>query len=141
MLGVVRNTAVACVVAIWAIPAGAQSVPAPKGAEVFFIEPADGATVKSPVRVVFGLRNMGVAPALVEWPNTGHHHLLINAELGDLTKPIPNDPGYKHFGGGQTEAAVELPPGRHTLQLVLGDHNHIPHDPPVMSKKITITVE
>lgn len=118
----------------------AQST-APAGAEVYFIEPADGAKVKSPVRVMMGLKGMGVAPALVEWTNTGHHHLLVDKSLAALNQPVPNGPGYMHFGGGQTEAGVTLPPGQHTLQLVLGDHNHVPHTPPVMSKPITVTVE
>lgn len=114
---------------------------APAGASLYFIEPKDGATVKSPVRVVFGLKGMGVAPALVEWPNTGHHHLLIDKEPVRPGVPIPVTPGYMHFGGGQTEANVELPKGVHKLQLVLGDHNHAPHEPPVMSQVITVTVE
>ncbi len=118
----------------------AQST-APAGAEVYFVEPADGAKVKSPLRVVMGLKGMGVAPALVEWTNTGHHHLLVDKPLAATDKPVPNDAGYMHFGGGQTEAAVTLPPGQHTLQLVLGDHNHVPHTPPVMSKPISVTVE
>lgn len=121
------------------VPAGAQS-PSPAGAALYFVEPADGATVASPVRVVFGLRGMGVAPALVEWPNTGHHHLLVNQSAPPAGRPIPNEPGYMHFGGGQTETTLTLPPGRHTLQLLLGDHNHVPHVPPVLSPVITITV-
>jgi hypothetical protein len=120
-------------------PAATQS-PSPPGAELYFIEPADGATVDGPVRVVFGLRGMGVAPALVDWPNTGHHHLLVNRPLTPPGLPIPNDPAHLHFGGGQTETTLTLPAGRHTLQLVLGDHNHVPHVPPVVSRPITITV-
>lgn len=119
----------------------AGPTPAPAGARVYFITPADGAVVRNPVRVVFGLSGMGVAPAGVERPNTGHHHLLIDTALADFDAPIPADEGHLHFGGGQTEAEIQLPPGRHRLQLVLGDHNHVPHDPPVISEPITITVE
>ena len=114
---------------------------APKDAELYFISPQDGATVKSPVTVRFGLRGMGVAPAGVAMENTGHHHLLIDAELPPQDLPVPADANHVHFGKGQTEAAVTLAPGRHRLQLLLGDHRHIPHDPPVASKPITITVE
>lgn len=114
---------------------------APPGAAVFFIEPANGATLSSPVTVKFGISGMSVAPAGDTTPNTGHHHLLVDTELGDPSAPLPSDANHLHFGKGQTETAVELPPGQHTLQLVLGDANHIPHDPPVMSAAITITVE
>ena len=115
--------------------------PAPKDAELYFISPQDGATVNSPLTVRFGLRGMGVAPAGVAIENTGHHHLLIDAELPPQNVPVPADANHVHFGKGQTEAAVTLAPGRHRLQLLLGDHLHIPHDPPVASKPITITVE
>ena len=115
--------------------------PAPEGAEVYIVSPADGETVSSPVNVVFGLRGMGVAPAGVEAPNTGHHHLLIDVGLPELDKPIPADAQHRHFGGGQTETELELEPGTHTLQLLLGDHLHIPHEPAVMSPWITLTVE
>ncbi|MBI3560362.1 MAG: DUF4399 domain-containing protein [Gammaproteobacteria bacterium] len=116
--------------------------PAPANAEVYFIAPADGATVSSPVTVVFGLKNMGVAPAGIDVANTGHHHLLIDvATPPDLDKPIPADDHHKHFGAGQTETIISLPPGKHTLQLLLGDKAHVPHTPAVMSKKITITVK
>ncbi|PON19673.1 rod shape-determining protein RodA [Candidatus Entotheonella serta] len=108
---------------------------------VYIIEPTDGAVVSNPVKVVFGLKGMGVAPAGVERDKTGHHHLIIDAELPDLKAPIPADENYRHFGSGQTETTLELSPGQHTLQLLLGDFVHIPHDPPVMSKKITITVK
>lgn len=114
---------------------------APANAEVYFIAPADGETVSSPVTVQFGLRNMGVAPAGVEKAKTGHHHLLINTALEDYDNPIPADENHVHFGGGQTQATLELPKGRHTLQLLVGDHNHVPHAEPVQSKVITITVE
>ncbi len=122
-------------------PAVAQT-PSPEGAKVYFINLKDGAEVDSPFLVQFGLSGMGVAPAGVEKPNTGHHHLLIDATLTpeQLKEPIPSDDNHKHFGGGQTEAMVTLPKGQHTLQLVLADWTHIPHVPPVMSEKITITV-
>jgi len=92
--------------------------------------------------VVFGLKNIGVAPAGIDKKNTGHHHLLIDTdELPDLTKPLPATDKIKHFGGGQTETEITLSPGKHTLQLLLGNYAHIPHSKPVISKKITITVE
>jgi hypothetical protein len=114
--------------------------PSPAGAMVYFIEPADGATVTSPVRVAFGLKGAGVAPAGVEREGTGHHHLLIDTDLPDLNQPIPSDANHRHFGGGQTEVELELSPGTHTLQLLLGDERHLPHDPPIMSDRITIQV-
>ena len=114
---------------------------APDGARAYIISPQDGATVSSPVQVIFGLEGMGVAPAGVEKGKTGHHHLIIDADLLSLNEPVPSDENYRHFGGGQTETTVELAPGSHTLQLILGDHNHVPHDPPVVSEKITITVQ
>lgn len=116
--------------------------PSPEGADVYIISPADGATVTSPFTVKFGLKSMGVAPAGTDVSNTGHHHLLVDvAELPAEDKPIPSDEHHLHFGGGQTQAQVELEPGRHTLQLILGDRFHVPHDPPVVSERITITVE
>ena len=114
---------------------------APEGAEVYIISPADGETVSSPVRVVFGLRNMGVAPAGVTVAGSGHHHLLIDTGLPDLSRPIPADDKHRHFGKGQTETELELEPGEHTLQLLLGDALHIPHLPPVVSGKIRIYVK
>lgn len=114
--------------------------PAPEGAEVYFISPENSATVTSPVTVRFGLRNMGVAPAGIQMDDTGHHHLLVNTDLPALDRPIPTDDNHRHFGLGQTETQLELPPGKHTLQLLLGDYAHIPHDPPIKSKRITITV-
>lgn len=113
----------------------------PEGAQVYIISPVDGEVVNSPVTVKFGLKGMGVAPAGIDKPNTGHHHLLIDVTDGPaLDKSLPVDANHKHFGGGQTEATVELSPGKHTLQLIMGDRNHIPHDPPVMSKETTIVV-
>ena len=113
----------------------------PEGAEVYFIEPVDGATVSSPITVKFGLRGMGVAPAGTEKAKTGHHHLMVDMALEDYDDPIPADENHRHFGGGQTETTIELTPGEHRLQLILGDHNHIPHMPPVQSQAITITVQ
>jgi hypothetical protein len=115
---------------------------APENALTYFLSPASGATVSSPFTIRFGLRGMGVAPAGVSTPNTGHHHLLIDVEaLPPDNLPIPNDANHRHFGLGQTETELTLPPGQHTLQLVLGDALHIPHQPPVRSEKITITVQ
>ena len=114
---------------------------APEGANVTILAPENGATVTSPVTVIFGLEGMGVAPAGHEKENTGHHHLLINTGLPALDEPIPADDNHVHFGGGQTQVTIELPPGEHSLQLLLGDHNHIPHDPPVASEVITVTVQ
>ena len=127
---------------VLAFPALAQDrTPAPEGAQVYIIAPQDGATVSSPVKVVFGLTGMGVAPAGTEKQKTGHHHLIIDADLPAMDEPVPADDNYRHFGGGQTETTIELAPGIHTLQLIMGDHNHIPHDPPVVSEKIAITVQ
>lgn len=119
-----------------------ERTPSPAGAEVYFITPKDGATVKSPVNIQFGLKGMGVAPAGVTFEATGHHHLLIDTDIpADQNVPLPTSDAVRHFGKGQTETSVELKPGKHTLQLVLGDQNHTPHNPPVVSKKITITVK
>jgi hypothetical protein len=116
--------------------------PAPKGAKVFFVGLKDGATVSNPVTVKFGIKGMTLAPAGTATPNTGHHHLFIDTDVpADLSKPIPAIPDkVVHFGKAQTETTLTLPPGKHTLQLLLGDQNHIAHNPPVISKKITITV-
>jgi len=122
-------------------PATLPRTAAPDTALAYFLSPANGATVTSPFTVRFGLRGMGVAPAGVTNANTGHHHLLIDVEtLPPDNLPIPNDANHRHFGLGQTETELTLPPGQHTLQLVLGDALHIPHQPPVRSEKITITV-
>ncbi|MGD8408469.1 MAG: DUF4399 domain-containing protein, partial [Thiohalophilus sp.] len=113
----------------------AGTTPSPKGADVYIVSPADGEVVTSPFKVVFGLSGMGVAPAGVDKPNTGHHHLLIDAgNRPAADRPIPADEHHKHFGGGQTETTLSLSPGKHTLQLIMGDQNHIPHDPPVISQ-------
>jgi hypothetical protein len=134
---------VVCLVAACAImsPAAAQTS-SPAGAKVYIINLKDGARVKSPFLVQFGLSGMGVAPAGVEKPNTGHHHLLIDTILTaeQMKGAIPADDTHKHFGAGQTETMVTLPKGKHTLQLVFADWSHIPHNPPVMSKPITVRV-
>jgi hypothetical protein len=121
----------------------ATATPSAPGAKVFFVDLKDGDSVKSPFTVHFGISGMSLAPAGTETPNTGHHHLLINTTLeGDaLKQPIPNDEHHLHFGKAQTETVLTLPPGKYTLQLVLGDWSHVPHDPPVMSAPITITVQ
>jgi hypothetical protein len=119
---------------------GGPSRSAP-GAEVYFIDLKDGATVPAKLKLNFGLRNMNVAPAGTERENSGHHHLLIDTELPPLDQPIPNDFNHLHFGGGQTEAEITLKPGEHTLQLLMGDKDHIPHTPPVMSQRIRVRVE
>ena len=114
----------------------------PAGAKVYIVSPKNGDTVTNPVTVVFGLKGMGVAPAGVATANTGHHHLLIDvAQLPNMNMPLPQTDNVRHFGGGQTEVDVTLSPGRHTLQLVLGDALHTPHDKPVVSEKITITAK
>lgn len=113
----------------------------PEGASVFFISPADGDTVSNPVAVEFGLRGMAVVKAGDEQPESGHHHLIIDAQLPDLALPIPADDNYRHFGDASTATEITLAPGEHTLRLLIGDHRHIPHDPPVMSDTITIVVE
>src|SRR5262245_17757070 len=114
---------------------------APENAMAYIQSPKDGDTVSSPFTVRFGLKGMGIAPAGVTNPNTGHHHLLIDVEKPNLDAALPVTDNIKHFGGGQTETELTLPPAKHTLQLVLGDALHIPHEKPVMSQKITITVK
>jgi hypothetical protein len=120
----------------------AERTASPAGAEVYIVSPKDGATVKGPVTVVFGLKGMGIAPAGIKFDNAGHHHLLIDSDApADLAQPLPANEKSVHFGKGQTETTLTLPPGKHTLQLVLGDALHVPHEPAVVSKKITIVVE
>jgi len=121
--------------------AGHTATKAPEDAKLYFISPEDGDTVKSPLTIRFGLAGMGIAPAGVTTPNTGHHHLFIDADGPVVGQAIPADANHVHFGGGQTEVTIELAPGKHTLQLVLGDHGHVPHDPLVVSDKITVTAE
>ena len=136
-----RSVVLAMMLAVPAI-ALAQTA-APPNAVVYIISPKDGDTVTSPFKVQFGLSGMGVAPAGVDKPNTGHHHLIVDATLSpdELKEPIASDAKHIHFGGGQTETMVTLPPGRHTLQLVLGDWSHIPFNPPIMSPVVTVTVK
>jgi hypothetical protein len=120
---------------------GFKRTPAPADAYVYIGWPNDNETVRTThVHVWFGTRNFGVAPAGTNKPNTGHHHLLIDTALPPLDQPIPHDKNHLHFGLGQTETYVDLPPGTHTLQILMGDADHVPHDPPLMSKKITIHV-
>lgn len=121
--------------------AQAPRTPAAQGTELYIISPADNATVTGPVTVRFGLKGMGVAPAGIQLPDTGHHHLLVDTDVPPLDKPIHADAKHVHFGKGQTETTLTLAPGKHTLQLILGDHLHIPHQPAVVSPKITITVK
>lgn len=121
--------------------AAADPKPMPPDARVYFVWPADGQVISGgKFWVRMGLSNAGVAPAGIEKANTGHHHLLIDADLPPLDQEIPNDKNHVHFGLGQTEARVELPPGRHTLQLLFADDAHVPHNPPLYSKKITVVV-
>jgi hypothetical protein len=116
--------------------------PSPASAEVYIVSPKDGARIKGPVTVVFGLKGMGVAPAGIKFDNTGHHHLLVDSDLpADLSQPLPANEKTVHFGKGQTETTLTLAPGKHTLQLVFADMLHVPHEPAVVSKKITVVVE
>lgn len=108
--------------------------------KVYFINLEDGDRVESPFLIQFGLSGMGIAPAGTDRSNTGHHHLLINVDDIDLSKPIPSSSNHIHFGGGQTESLVDLMPGNYSMQLVLGDMTHTPHNPPIISQRINITV-
>jgi hypothetical protein len=118
-----------------------ERTPSPADARVYIIAPRDGAHVHAPVLVQFGLKGMGVAPAGVKFDNSGHHHLLIDTDPpADLGAPLPATEHIVHFGKGQTETTLNLAPGKHTLQLLFADQNHIPHSPPLLSQKITITV-
>src|SRR5438105_4901220 len=132
--------ALACGVALAQERRAGGPTPSGPGAEVYFIDLKDGATVPAKLKLYFGLRNMGVAPAGSDRENSGHHHLLIDTELPPLDQPIPNDFNHLHFGAGQTEAEVNLKQGEHTLQLLFGDKDHIPHTPPVMSPRIRVRV-
>jgi hypothetical protein len=138
VLGNVFGTLAAALATTSAFAAG---TPAPKNAEAYIIWPTNGTVIQGgKFWLRMGLRNMGVAPKGVQLPNVGHHHVLINTGLTPAGEQIPNDRNHVHFGAGETEARIELPPGQHTLQLLLGDHDHVPHDPPVYSKKVTVTV-
>jgi len=123
--------------------AAADATPAPDKAYLYIGWPNDGQVLAAnrPIRVWFGLRNMGVAPKGVKFPNTGHHHLLIDTETPGPGVEIPSDRNHLHFGAGETETTIELAPGRHTLQLVMGDERHVTFDPAVASRKITVTVK
>jgi len=137
-----RRFIVAALVLAASLAAAQQRTPAPADAKVYIISPKNGATVHNPVLVQFGLKGMGIAPAGVKFDNTGHHHLLIDTDApADLSAPLPATDKIVHFGKGQTETTLTLTPGKHTLQLLLADMNHVPHQPPVISDKITITVE
>ncbi|HVK56565.1 MAG TPA: DUF4399 domain-containing protein [Burkholderiales bacterium] len=117
--------------------------PAPNNAELYIGWPNNHEVISAgkPFRVWFGLRNMGVAPKDVKYPNTGHHHLLIDTDIPSSDLEIPSDRNHLHFGAGETETMLELPPGKHTLQLLMGDDKHLPHNPPIYSRKITIIVK
>ena len=133
-----------CAASFGAVSAELPRTPRPAEARVYFISPKPGAVVHGKVLVQFGLSGMGVAPAGSAGPaaeGTGHHHLFIDSPPPVADQPLPKDDHHLHFGKGQTEATIDLPPGKHTLQLVLGDANHIPHDPPLMSDRIQITVK
>ena len=133
----------ACLVLPGMSLADEHRTPSPDGARAYIISPHDGDTVSNPVTILFGVEGMGVAPAGVEKENTGHHHLLIDTEPDglDLNAPLPATDQIVHFGGGQTQVTTELPAGPHTLRILLGDQNHVPHEPPVMSGAIRVTVE
>jgi hypothetical protein len=136
-----RMFAIAALVLAATVTGAQERTPSPAGAEVYIISPKDGAKVSGPLVVRFGLKGMGIAPAGVKFDNTGHHHLLIDTDAPvDMSQPLPASDKVVHFGKGQTETTLTLAPGKHTLQLLLGDQNHIPHNPPVISRKITITV-
>ncbi len=140
-----KQVFVAAVIAVFLGSNGAIGGPkkSPANAYLYIGWPNNGEVIGKgrPFRVWFGLRNMGVAPKDVDFPNTGHHHLLIDTDLPAADQEIPSDRNHLHFGAGQTETMLELPPGKHTLQLLMGDDKHVPHDPPVHSTKITITVQ
>ncbi len=126
-----------------AVAMAQDRTPAPAGAEVYIIAPRDGQKIHGPVTVRFGLKGMGIAPAGIKFDNTGHHHLLVDTDLAEikLDSPLPATDKILHFGKGQTETTLTLPPGKHTLELLLADYQHVSLDPPLHSKKITITVD
>jgi hypothetical protein len=139
---IVRLLVLAVALAFFPAVAQAQGKAPAKDALLYFIWPQNGTVIKGGFWCRFGLRNMGVTHAGEDFANSGHHHLLIDVnEPLDVNEPIPQDKNHLHFGAGQTEARIELPPGKHTLQLVLGDHKHYPFNPPLVSEKITITVK
>ncbi len=123
-------------------PAAAGETPRPKNAYLYIGWPQEGVVIReSPFRVWFGLRHMGIAPAGVKKPNTGHHHLLVDTDVPPINEEIPNNKNHRHFGAGQSQMMLELPPGRHTLRLLFADDKHFPHNPPLMSNKITVIVK
>ncbi len=138
-----KKMVMALALSLLAAAAAADRTAAPAGAEVYFIAPQNGAKLHGPVTVKFGLKGLGIAPAGIKFDNTGHHHLLVDTDISEvnLDVPLPASDKVLHFGKGQTETVVPLSPGKHTLQLVLGDFTHLSFDPPLISKKITITVE
>jgi hypothetical protein len=139
----VRLAALALVAGIAAgnVPAAEAAQPAPPGAKAYIIWPKNGQVIEGgKFWLRMGLKNAGIAPAGIRKDGTGHHHVLIDADLPPPGEPIPNNRTHLHFGGGQTEARIELPPGRHTLQLVLGDPEHVPFEPSIVSDKITVIV-
>lgn len=132
----------AALTCLTALPLSAGETPRPNNAYLYIGWPRDGEVItQQPFRVWFGLRHFGVAPAGIKKANTGHHHLIIDAPTPSANEEIPSDRNHRHFGAGQSEVMLELPPGRHTLQLVMGDHDHVPHSPPLVSERITITVK
>jgi hypothetical protein len=135
-------SALTVVVAVGFVAAQVPRTKSVPNTKAYIISPANNATVSSPFTVQFGLKGMGIAPAGINHPNTGHHHLLVDVEtMPDVSIPMPATDNIRHFGAGQTETELTLPPGRHTLQLVFADYLHIQHDTPVTSEKITITVK
>jgi hypothetical protein len=141
--GAARAVVLLAALLLSSLPASAQApqrTPSAPGAVVYFQYPLEGMRVPQRFTAKFGLKEMGIAPAGVEKNMTGHHHLLIDTPMVPLDEPIPSDYNHIHLGNGQTEVVLTLPPGTHTLQLLLGDYQHIPHQPPVMSEKITIYV-
>jgi Domain of unknown function (DUF4399) len=136
-----RTFIIAALIIATSLSFAQERTPSPAGAEVYIVSPKNGAKVKGPVVVVFGLKGMGVAPAGVKFENTGHHHLLVDMDVpADLAAAMPATDTLLHFGKGQTQTSLNLAPGKHTLQLVFADLNHIAMNPPLVSKKITITV-
>ena len=145
MIKNLRNVLPAASFALLATIVAAQAEPFwPTAAKVYFIAPVDGAVIEGPVAVVMGLSGLGIAPAGTDKAMTGHHHILVDADVptgADLEAPMPADDHIRHFGGGQTETKLMLAPGKHTLQLIIGDQNHIPHNPPLVSAKVTVMVK
>lgn len=136
-----RPLLLAMTLGITAAAAAGERTPAPRGASLYIISPAEGETVTSPVTVHFGAQGIGVAPAGTDVAATGHHHLIVDGDLPPMGRPIPSSDTYRHFDGGGTETTIELSPGEHTLQLLMGDHLHVPHRPVVASPRITVRVE